>query len=378
MTQPSVLEQLKTFSNEAVQSIRNELSYKIEKSTIPYNVWKLEPGDLVPIFAYFIPIGIKTDCIYVSVPITYYTTGSTSISIVSNFTDIEFLVTYYLNTVEARKYIWGNFIFSKEPHDYYDSMYTKGKTSFALKKVYAGLFVTYEAFRTKGITELTANDLVFALNKSEGELPVEKKLRTIIFNIVKAENIGLIYTEDINQYVLPHSKLVTSLFPDNIADSSIEEYRAYLNSLSDHLSSSDFMESSYIPLKEPVQEETVLEEELPFLENISTSEENSVEENTNSATFETFGETIATTANDLLSDVDETEIVHLHNGLSADTYNPEVIIAEPSRIAIDTEVSGIVTTASTINSNDEELLPVRRRMHFSEITLVDDLADNPF
>lgn len=377
MTQPSVLEQLKTFSNEAVQSIRNELSYKIEDSTIPYNVWKLEPGDLVPIFAYFIPIGIKTDCIYVSVPLPHYATGGTPAPIVSNFTGIKFLVTYYLNTVEARKYIWGNFIFSKEQHDYYHPMYTKCKTNFALKKVYAGLFVTYEAFRTKGITELTANDLVFALNKSEGELPVEKKLRTIIFNIVKAENIGLIYTEDINQYVLPHSKLVTSLFPDNIADSSIEEYRAYLNSLSDHLSSSDFMEPSYIPLKEPVQEETVLEEELPSLENISTSEENSVEENTNSATFETFGEIIATTANNLPPDVDETGIVHFRNWLP-DTSSPEVIIAEPSRIAIDTEVSGVVTTASTINLDDEELLPVRRRVHFSEITLVDDLADNPF
>ena len=378
MTQPSVLEQLKTFSNEAVQSIRNKLSYKIGDNTIPYNVWKLEPGDLVPIFAYFIPIGIKTDCIYVSFPIVRYAAGGTSTSIVSNFTNIGFLVTYYLNTVEARKYIWGNFISSTEQNDYYHPAYTKGKTNFALKKVYAGLFVTYEAFRTKGITELTANDLVFALNKSERELPVEKKLRTIIFNIVKAENIGLIYTEDINQYVLPHSKLVTSLFPDNIADSSIEEYKAYLNSLSDHLSSSDFMESSYIPLKEPVQEETVLEEELPSLENISTSEENSVEENTNSATFETFGETIATTANDLLSDADETEIVHLYNGMPADTYNLEAVIAEPSRIAIDTEVSGVITTASTINLDDEELLPVRRRVHFSEITLVDDLADNPF
>lgn len=377
MTQPSILEQLKTFSNEAIQSIRDELLYKREDSTIPYNVWKLEPGDLVPIFAYFIPIGIKTDCIYVSVPIARYVTGGTPAPIVSNFTGIKFLVTYYLNTVEARKYIWGNFIFSKEQHDYYHPMYTNCKTNFALKKVYAGLFVTYEAFRTKGITELTANDLVFALNKSEGELPVEKKLRTIIFNIVKAENIGLIYTEDINQYVLPHSKLVTSLFPDNIADSSIEEYRAYLNSLSDHLSSSDFMESSYIPLKEPVQEETVLEEELPSLENISTSEENSVEENTNSATFETFGEIIATTANNLPPDADETGIVHFRNWVP-DTSSPEVIIAEPSRIAIDTEVSGVVTTASTINSNDEELLPVRRRVRFSEITLVDDLADNPF
>lgn len=363
MTQPSVLEQLKTFSNEAVQSIRNELSYKIEESIIPYNVWKLEPGDLVPIFAYFIPIGIKTDCIYVSVPVARYASRGTLATVVSNFTNIKFLVTYYLNTVEAQKYIWGNFIFSREQHDYYHPMYTRGKTSFVLKKVYAGLFVTYEAFRTKGITELTANDLVFALNKSEGELPVEKKLRTIIFNIVKAENIGLIYTEDINQYVLPHSKLVTSLFPDNIADSSIEEYRAYLNSLSDHLSSSDFMESSYIPLKEPVQEEVVLEEELPSLENISTSEENSVEENTNSATFETFGEIIATTANNLPPDADETGIVHLYNGLP---------------ITIDTEVSGVVTTASTINLDDEELLPVRRRVHFSEITLVDDLADNPF
>ena len=64
--------------------------------------------------------------------------------------------------------------------------------------------------------------------------------------------------------------------------------------------------------------------------------------------------------------------------MPADTYNPEAVIAESSRIAIDTEVSGVVTTASTINLDDEELLPVRRRVHFSEITLVDDLADNPF
>ena len=104
----------------------------------PMNIWKFGPGDLIPIFAYDIPIVRQGDYFYISFPYAKY----------PNYTslNIETQESLLLRS-DARRFTIKN--------SYYKGinnfLYTEQTIPYTDKKtiiIYFGLFVSYKAFTT--------------------------------------------------------------------------------------------------------------------------------------------------------------------------------------------------------------------------------------
>ena len=227
----------------------------------PMNIWKFGPGDLIPIFAYDIPIVRQGDYFYISFPYAKYP-NYTSLNIDTQES--------LLLRSDARRFAIKN--------SYYrginNFLYTEQRIPYTDKKtiiIYFGLFVSYKAFTTKASSELNYEDFTIVLDSSITDIAVSSlnSFKTTIFKLMRTKNVNLIYTDNVHQLVFPDSRKLTKILPDNITECTLEEYDAHFDRMKIAIKE-NFIQPEYFPLIEPgiinstenVEEETIEDAEL--------------------------------------------------------------------------------------------------------------------
>ena len=212
----------------------------------PNNIWKFSSGDWIPFFAYFCPIQIKENCLYIFIPKL-----STNLTIISKILK-QITTSNYYNPKRFCAYtIWGNFIYKDTEENPYKNIYPREHSHLnflRLKKIYAGLFIKYSAFREKRFSEIVGTDLMFGMDTTLVNTTLGQRYFSFMLNNVKTNNIGLTYTEDIHKIFFPDSKLITSPVPKNSNNWSDREYNTFIDNISSVLSNPTIGIFSYIPL----------------------------------------------------------------------------------------------------------------------------------
>lgn len=227
----------------------------------PMNIWKFGPGDLIPIFAYDIPIVRQGDYFYISFPYLRYR-SETSLNIATQES--------LLFRTDAKRFSIRD--------SYYrginNFLYTEQQIPYTNKKtiiIYFGLFVSYKAFTTKASSELNYEDFTIVLDSSITDIAVSSlnSFKTTIFKLMRTKNVNLIYADNVHQLVFPDSRRLTKIFPDDITECTIEEYYAHFDRMKIAIKE-NFIQPEYFPLIEPsiinstesVEEETIEDAEL--------------------------------------------------------------------------------------------------------------------
>ena len=227
----------------------------------PMNIWKFGPGDLIPIFAYDIPIVRQGDYFYISFPYLKY--GNRTYLNIDTQQSLLFRAYAKRFTINNSYYRGiNNFLYTEQTIPD-----TNKKTIF----IYFGLFVSYKAFTTKASSELDYEDFTIVLDSSITNIAVSplNSFKATIFKLMRTKNVNLIYTDNVHQLVFPDSRRLTKILPDDITECTIEEYDAHFDRMKIAIKE-NFIQPEYFPLIEPsitdstenVEEETIEDAEL--------------------------------------------------------------------------------------------------------------------